>query len=491
MKSNNLRNEKVLESLREQHKAHIQMMTEERRGYSSRQESAIQNPAKYCSIIVDGADQKSFGLPHFVFNTKSDKGHKIKVKCIGVLEHKKEKNLTLFTITEEFESGANHVIEAIHRVLNRKKNSGKLPPVLFIQADNCTRQNKNRFFFAYFEFLVAKGVFTEVQISFLPIGHTHTDIDQAFSSVATRLRNTNAKTMQDLVHELSQCYQPRALACEILQVANVSGLCENSKCLTKVKNFSVYRYFRFSRDETDVSNNCFNTICHVKVMNAEQWSELLMPGTQRAIGFLKFVPDLRETPSMKFSPLDNVAEVNKCLRSCEERINSREKQESLEELRDKVYSPRVDTFHWNLDITFELNGDYIPASVSSLGEGAERESCGEDENVGQDFFYAPNRFVAVKTTENCRFWIAQILRFIEGANGVHQLEVVWYSATGRCSSPYAARYEKNIVIEDGHSQPHRDTVSTDTVLCEFDSLTASNKLHVATQKSIRQVLDEN
>lgn len=145
-------------------------MREERLGYMARAGRAERDPMKYCSLIVDGADQTSYGLPHFTELTKSDRVHKIKLKCVGVLEHPKDKKLSLFTMTEGFESGANHVIEAVHRVLNaRMQRFGRLREVLYVQADNCTRENKNRFFMTYFEILVAKGIFITVEVSFCPL----------------------------------------------------------------------------------------------------------------------------------------------------------------------------------------------------------------------------------------------------------------------------------------------------------------------------------
>ena len=41
-----------------------------------------------------------------------------------------------------------------------------LPPNLFIQADNCWRENKNRYVFAFLELLVAEQVFHEVSVDF-------------------------------------------------------------------------------------------------------------------------------------------------------------------------------------------------------------------------------------------------------------------------------------------------------------------------------------
>lgn len=89
--SDHLDDGKMLSMLRDQLSSHLHMAKLERQGYQTRRELAIRYPDKYCSIIIDGADQKSYGLPHFIFVTKSDRGHKIKVKCIGVLEHLRQK----------------------------------------------------------------------------------------------------------------------------------------------------------------------------------------------------------------------------------------------------------------------------------------------------------------------------------------------------------------------------------------------------------------
>ena len=90
--------------IRAQMDLHYSFIKEERRGYAERANLARDSPGTYVSLIVDGADQKGYGLPHFVFNTKDDRGHKLRVKCIGVLEHGQERKLSLFTMTEEFQT---------------------------------------------------------------------------------------------------------------------------------------------------------------------------------------------------------------------------------------------------------------------------------------------------------------------------------------------------------------------------------------------------
>lgn len=76
--------------------------------------------------------------------------------------------------------------------------------------------------------------------------------------------------------------------------------------------------------------------------------------------FLDFVLNLGDTPSLILSPPTNVTDVNKGIPYSEERIGDQERVRKLEELRDRVYTARVNSFHWNTTTTFELNGDYRP-----------------------------------------------------------------------------------------------------------------------------------
>lgn len=45
--------------------------------------------------------------------------------------------------------------------------------ISYQQADNTGKQNKSRFLFGYLGELLLSGVFLEIYVSFLPVGHTH------------------------------------------------------------------------------------------------------------------------------------------------------------------------------------------------------------------------------------------------------------------------------------------------------------------------------
>ncbi|KAK3087076.1 hypothetical protein FSP39_001333 [Pinctada imbricata] len=75
---------------------------------------------------------------------------------------------------------------------------GSLPEILYVQADNCARENKNKFVLPFCELLVQLSVFREVHLSFLQVGYTHEDIDAAFSRISEKLRKTDAETLPRL-----------------------------------------------------------------------------------------------------------------------------------------------------------------------------------------------------------------------------------------------------------------------------------------------------
>lgn len=86
-----------------------------------------------------------------------------------------------FTFWDNFKHGTNVTIESMYRVLADLVLDGPLPPRLFLQLDNTSKQNKSKFMIGWLAYLVQLGLFRVIVVSFLPVGHTHEDIDQMFS----------------------------------------------------------------------------------------------------------------------------------------------------------------------------------------------------------------------------------------------------------------------------------------------------------------------
>ncbi len=341
------------EPIRRRRKAHIEFVAKERLEYKKKRDRAIIDPTKYASIILDGADQSRFGLPHFTTSTKAERGHSIKIKLLGLLEHCRPNRLHLYTLTEEFETGANHIIESLYRFILVRANKSLLPPRLFVQVDNCTRENKNRYFMSFIESLVKWGIFDEVEVGFLPIGHTHEDIDQSFSRTSDRLRTNNAITLEDLQAEVRQTYNKFTSVTGMENVVNWSELCENEKYLYAIPAFSHFRYFRFSKSavqSNSIERNDPFVVCMVKVNCNDQWKYLHNSSDKDKKAFLKVTPNLEKMPPMKLIPPKGTQaeKVTQRLESEECRINSVSKMLELYSLRDKVFTARTDQFHWDI-----------------------------------------------------------------------------------------------------------------------------------------------
>jgi len=63
-----------------------------------------------------------------------------------------------------------------------------LPPVLNVQMDNTTGDNKNPYVFTFWSLLIAHKIFWEVYVSFMLVGHTHDDIDALFGKWSMQLK---------------------------------------------------------------------------------------------------------------------------------------------------------------------------------------------------------------------------------------------------------------------------------------------------------------
>lgn len=59
---------------------------------------------------------------------------------------------------------------------------------------------------AFLYALIDTGLFKEIRVSFLPVGHTHTDIDQMFSRFSKYLQEHDALTLPHLLQQCKKAY---------------------------------------------------------------------------------------------------------------------------------------------------------------------------------------------------------------------------------------------------------------------------------------------
>jgi len=110
---------------------------------------------------------------------------------------------------ENLKSNPYPVCECLNRTLQaEEKIRGVLPDTLYIQTDNCIRENKNTYTEKYLEWLAERKVFKQVFASFLPVGHTHFDCDQLASRISECIKHRDITSIDQLVELITYCYKP-------------------------------------------------------------------------------------------------------------------------------------------------------------------------------------------------------------------------------------------------------------------------------------------
>ena len=155
-------------------------------------------PERYLSSIIDWADASPYMMPHLAHRSHATDGTDlVKMHVLGCIAHGRD--TYIFTCPPHIAQGHNVTIQTIDRVLlDIKRKDGRIPPILHIQLDNTTKQNKGKFLMAYLGYLVRQGVIKEAYCNFLPVGHTHEDIDQVFSRISVFSRRHDAADDGDL-----------------------------------------------------------------------------------------------------------------------------------------------------------------------------------------------------------------------------------------------------------------------------------------------------
>ena len=74
-----------------------------------------------------------------------------------------------------------------------------LPMNLFLQLDNCAKENKNQYLMAFLSLLTYCVVFKEIQIDFLLVVNTHEDNDAYFGHLSKTLKTTNTFVIANLM----------------------------------------------------------------------------------------------------------------------------------------------------------------------------------------------------------------------------------------------------------------------------------------------------
>ena len=232
---------------------HLRFVKRERLAYAVRRRMGIEQPREYLSMIIDGADQSDHDLPHHPTKSHAtDAAWKLKLHLMGVLVH--GRGSYAYTCPAHLAQGHNVTIQAlVDTLVHLKKADHTLPPCLLLQLDNTTKQCKGKFLMAFLGLLVHEGVFKKVIVSFLPVGHTHEDIDQFFSRVSKQLRLFPAYDRHELAGRIKNGYHKYGSAPVVRHwdnVANISGWLLLHKVCT-MADITAHHQFRLFRTASE------------------------------------------------------------------------------------------------------------------------------------------------------------------------------------------------------------------------------------------------
>jgi len=173
---NQIEREQLISEMR----AHSLAHQAERNEYHKRIAQAVANPDTFLSIIIDNATHRLF--PHRCKYPKMFVGEtRLEIGTIGLMDHGNKIRKLLQTLPV-YPHDCNLVLTVLHEHIQELAAMKALPPILYLQFDNCFKENKNNIIFAYMGLLVHHRIFRSVVLSYLIPGHTHTDIDQMHST---------------------------------------------------------------------------------------------------------------------------------------------------------------------------------------------------------------------------------------------------------------------------------------------------------------------
>ena len=164
---------------------HLDRIQRESILYYRRIITAATFPNDIIHLTVDGMAKLSLPLFHYV-PKNALRLTPIKANVYALIDHASTSHNNLFLSYDHFWSqDANYAITILHSYIHLLLRSGRLShlPSLWLQGDNKTADNKNRWLFGYLAALVQQRIFRDVTLDFLSPGHNHKDADAHFGVI--------------------------------------------------------------------------------------------------------------------------------------------------------------------------------------------------------------------------------------------------------------------------------------------------------------------
>ncbi len=133
----------------------------------------------------------------------------LKQKIIGAKQHGFARSF--YRTYPHVSSGTNIAIQVLESEITKrmehcKKTNTLMPQVLYLQIDGGP-ENTSKSFYAYIDQLLELGIFKQIDVCRLPVGHTHEDIDALFGTVWRACRNKTIITPDEWKTMALQSFQ--------------------------------------------------------------------------------------------------------------------------------------------------------------------------------------------------------------------------------------------------------------------------------------------
>jgi hypothetical protein len=249
-------------------KAHKQRFKASRHNYAETIAYSLYNPALLLSNIIDGMDQQKCCSPR-IPGSRADlpKNCQLKFHVIGSLVHGCKMFAFCLVSSKWAQAGPQLTVTVIIKTLRRCVDlNGFLPTSYHLQLDNPSGENKNHDVIALMGLLVDWTVFQDTVLEFGVTGHTHFDIDQAFSRLSVSL-SLGHLTVADFFERIRNGFThynatTEAIACNEL----VNWHMASSSHVHEFSGVSRPLLFKFSKGP------CGNVVVHYKShCGKQQW----------------------------------------------------------------------------------------------------------------------------------------------------------------------------------------------------------------------------
>jgi hypothetical protein len=145
---------------------HMADMFKENATYTDHKREALDHPERVISLVVDGMDQKKTSVPHRSVESHATSAcDRMDVPIIGVISHGHKPGSLAYYTHGEFSKDSSLTAQVVLSAIKRVRDAlpaGMDPRKLYLQMDNCARENKNRTIMTLMELLIRHGMFDEV-----------------------------------------------------------------------------------------------------------------------------------------------------------------------------------------------------------------------------------------------------------------------------------------------------------------------------------------